>query len=68
MTKTNKIRKSTRKLIAKRCHGDKPLLLNVMDLKLKKKAHLMYKARSVSLLTLTTMKSDSISKLGTQIF
>lgn len=68
MTKTNEIRKSTRKLIAKRCHDDKPLLLNFMNLKLKKKAHLMYKARSVSILTLTTMKSDSITKLGNQIF
>ena len=67
MTKANEIRKSSRKRVAKQIHDDKPSLSNFTDVVLKKKAYIMYDAGSISLLTLMTMKSDSISLFNTQV-
>ena len=67
MTKANATRKSTRKRVAKKFHDDKPSLSKSTDVVLKKKAHVMYDAGSISLLTLMTMKSDSISLFNTQV-
>ena len=67
MTTTNEIRKSKRKRITKTFHDDKPSLLKSTHLNLQKKPHIMYDAGSISLLTLKTMKSDSISMFNTQV-
>ena len=67
MTKANATRKSTRKRVAKIFHDDKPSLSKSTDVVLKKKAHVMYDAGSISLLTLMTMKSDSIPLFNTQV-
>ena len=67
MTKANETRKSTRKRKAKGFHDDKPSLSKCTDVFLKKKTHIMYDARSISLLRLMTMKSDSIYLFNTQV-
>ena len=66
ITKANETRKSTRKRFAKIFHDDKPSLSKSTDVVLKKKEHIMYAAGSISLLTLTTMKYDSIYLFNTQ--
>ena len=67
MSRINEARKSTRNRVAKIFHDDKPSLSKSADVVLKKKAHVMYDAGSISLLTLMTMKSNSISLFNTQI-
>ena len=67
MSKNNEARKSTRNQVAKGFHDDKPSLSKSTIMILKKKAHLMYDAGSVSLLTLKTMKSDSIFIFNSQV-
>ena len=67
MTKANETRKLTGKRVAKIFHDDKPPLSKSIDVVLKKKSHIMYDAGFISLLTLMTMKFDSISLFNTQV-